>query len=358
MVVIGVRILLNARPKIHNDFSRIASRLNPVHVEKPMKLFRLIACAAAVCTSIAPALAQSQPSMPPVRLIVGYPAGGSSDALARMLADKLRDELGGTFIVDNRPGAGGQIAADYVRQQPGDGTTFLIANSHMMVMMPLTTKSVKYKPMADFKPVGRLTTFYEAIALPATSSASTVAQWLELARKDATAGSFGVPASGSVSHFLGYRLGTDAKVSLLLIPYKGAAPLVQDLLGGQIAAGIVPVLDVAPHSAAGKLKVVAVNGSKRAQLLPNIPTLKELGVNGFEGLEWTALLAPASAPREVIDRMNAALNKALAGSDMKTRLLQLGMEAAPDRPEELGRMIASDLAYWAPIVKASGFTAD
>ena len=323
-----------------------------------MKLLRLIACAFALCSSIAPALAQSQPSSQPIRLIVGYPAGGSSDALARMIADKLRDELGSTVIVDNRPGAGGQIAADYVRQQPGDGTTFLVANSHMMVMMPLTTKSVKYKPTTDFKPVGRLTTFYLAIALPATSSASTVAQWLEVARKDAKAGSYGVPAPGSVSHFLGYRLGTDAKVNLLPVPYKGAAPLVQDLLGGQIAAGIVPVLDVAPHSAAGKLKVIAVNGSKRAQLLPNVPTLKELGVAGFDGLEWTALLAPASTPQSVVDRVNAALNKVLADNDIKQRLLQLGMEAAPDSPEELGRVIASDLSHWAPIVKASGFTAD
>jgi tripartite-type tricarboxylate transporter receptor subunit TctC len=293
-----------------------------------------------------------------MRLIVGYPAGGSSDTLARMLADKLREDLGTVVLVENRPGAGGKIAADYVRQQPGDGSTLLMANSHMMVMLPLTSRSTKYNSASDFKPVGRLTTFYEAIALPASSTATSVTQWLEAARNDSKLGSFGVPAAGSLSQFLGYRLGTEAKVNLLPVPYKGAAPLVTDLLGGQIAAGIVPVLDVAPHSAAGKLKVIAVNGSKRAELLPNVPTLKELGVAGFEDLEWTAVLAPASTPNAIVQRVNAAMNKALASAEFKQRLPQLGMEPAPSTPEQLGRTIASDLTQWSPTIKASGFTAD
>jgi tripartite-type tricarboxylate transporter receptor subunit TctC len=321
-----------------------------------MKAFRSIAGAVTLATFALTTAAQT--IAPQVRLIVGYPAGGSSDVLARMLADKLREELGTTVLVENRPGAGGKIAAEYVRQQPGDGATLLVANSHMMVMLPLTSTSTKYNPASDFKPVGRLTTFYEAIALPALSSAGNVTQWLEAARKDNNLGSFGVPAAGSVSHFLGYRLGLQAKVNLLPVPYKGAAPVVTDLLGGQIAAGIVPVLDVAPHSATGKVKVIAVNGPKRAELLPNVPTLKELGVVGFDDLEWTAVLAPASTPNAIVQRLNAAINKALESAEFKQRLPQLGMEAAPSTPEQLGRTIASDLAQWSPAVKASGFTAD
>jgi tripartite-type tricarboxylate transporter receptor subunit TctC len=161
-----------------------------------------------------------------------------------------------------------------------------------------------------------------------------------------------------VSHFLGYRLGQGAKVDLLPVPYKGAAPLVNDLLGGQIAAGIVPVLDVAQQSAAGKLKVIAVNGPRRTALLPNVPTLKELGVAGFEDLEWTALLAPASTPTAVVQRINAAVNKALASADVKQRLAQFAMESAPGSPEDLAHTITSDVAGWSPAVKASGFTAD
>lgn len=322
-----------------------------------MKLHTLLACTALPALSLLPlaGLAQ-QPA--PLRLVVGYPAGGSSDALARMLADKLREDLGGTVLVENRPGAGGQIAAEFVRQSPADGSTILVANAHMMVMLPLTSKAVKYNPVTDFKPVGRITSFYLAVAVPTASSASTVTQWLDGARKDPKLGNFGVPAAGSVAHFLGYRLGLDAKVNMLPVPYKGAAPLVQDLLGAQIASGIVPVLDVAPHQAAGKLKVLAVNGPKRAQLLPNVPTLKELGVAGFDALEWTALLAPAATPTPVVDRLNAALNKALADKDLQQRLIQLGMEAAPSSPDELSQLITGDLGRWGPVVKASGFTTD
>lgn len=322
-----------------------------------MKLRNLLVCTALPALCLLPLASHAQQPTQ-LRLVVGYPAGGSSDAVARMLAEKLREDLGGTVLVENRPGAGGQIAADFVRQSPADGATILVANTHMMVMLPLTSKAVKYNPVTDFKPVGRITSFYNAIAVPAASSASTVKQWLDIVRSDPKQGNFGVPAAGSVAHFLGYRLGLDAKTGLTPVPYKGAAPLVQDLLGGQIAAGIVPVLDVAPHHAAGKLKVLAVNGSKRAQLLPTVPTLKELGVAGFDSLEWTALLAPAATPKPVLDRLNAALNKALADKDLQQRLLQLGMEAAPSSADELIQLISGDLSRWSPVIKASGFTTD
>lgn len=322
-----------------------------------MKLPRpLVATLCAI--ALLPLTGQAQTAKPPIRLVVGYAAGGSSDTLARMVAEKLRDELGTAIIVDNRPGAGGQIATDYVRASAADGTTILVANSHMMVMLPLTTKAVKYNPARDFSPVIRLTSFYEAVAVASSLPANSVAQWLELARKDSRSANFGVPAPGSVSHFLGYRLGQDNKVNLQAIPYKGAAPAVQDLLGGQLHAGILPILDVAPHHSAGKLKVVAVNGSRRAQMLPNVPTLKELGIAGFDTLEWTALLAPAGTPRPVVDRLNAATRKVLASPEIQERLLKLGMESNPSTPEELAQLVADDLASWGPVVKASGFTAD
>jgi tripartite-type tricarboxylate transporter receptor subunit TctC len=335
---------------------QIQNRLDMISLPgAPMKLFRSIAGALALATFSVAVAAQDLP--PQLRLVVGYAAGGSSDTIARMLADHLKDDLRTTVIVDNRPGAGGQIAAEYVRQQPADGGTLLFANSHMMVMLPLTSRAPRYSA-AQFKPIGRVTTFYEAIAVPSSSTATTVTQWLDGARKDAKLASFGIPAAGSVSHFLGYRLGLDAKVDLLPVPYKGAAPLVSDLLGGQIAAGIVPVLDVAAHSATGKLKVIAVNGPKRTALLPNVPTLKELGVAGFDDLEWTALLAPSATPNGIVQRVNASVNKALATPEFKQRLAQLGMEPAPGSPDDLGRAIAADLAQWTPVVKASGFTAE
>lgn len=323
-----------------------------------MKLSRLILGSALAALAALPSIGFAQASKAPLRLVVGYTAGGSSDALARMVAERLKDELGTTIIVDNRPGAGGQIAAEHVRAAAPDGNTILVANSHMMVMLPLTTKAAKYKSTEDFAPVVRLTSFFEAVTVPSTLPANTVAQWLALARQTPKAGNFGVPAAGSVSHFLGYRLGQDKQLDLQAIPYKGAAPLVQDLLGGQIQAGILPILDVAPHHHAGKLRVLAVNGEKRAQLLPNVPTLKELGIAGFDALEWTALLAPAGTPAAVVQRLNEATRKVLSMPDIRERLLALGMEAHPSSAAELGHLMASDLAQWAPVVKASGFTAD
>lgn len=322
-----------------------------------MKSRRALLSAALAATAIAPLTALAQ-SKPPIKLIVGYAPGGSADAVARMVAEKLKDFLGISVIVDNKPGAGGQLAADFVRMAPADGNTLLVANTHMMVMLPLTTRSAKYNPIADFSPVTRMTSFYEAVALSPNVPATTVPQWLDVVRRDASAGNFGVPAPGSIAHFLGYRLGQDNKVALQAIPYKGAAPLVQDLLGGQIRAGVLPILDVAQHQPTGKIKVLAVNGSKRAQLLPSVPTLQELGIHGFEQLEWTALLAPARTPKPLVDQLNAAVGKALALPELQDKLLKLGMESHPSTPDELERLITSDLASWGPVVKASGFTAD
>ncbi|MDM0033593.1 Bug family tripartite tricarboxylate transporter substrate binding protein [Variovorax sp. J22P271] len=314
-----------------------------------------------VCASLAfacAAPAQVPTSKGALRLIVGYPAGGSADVQARTLADKLASELGVPVVVENRTGAGGQIAADYVRAAPADGLTVLLANMHMMVMLPLTSKSVHYDPVKDFQAVGRIATFYEGLAVPAALPVRDVREWLALAGNDKSKATYGVPAAGSVAQFIGYRLGSDAKVELTSVPYRGAAPLVQDLLGNQVAAGITPIADLVQYQQAGKLKVIAVNGSKRAALLPDVPTLKELGQPHFDNLEWTGLFAPAATPRATISQLHAALGKALAMPEVQQRLAKLSSDANPSTPDELANLIADDLKRWGPVVKASGFTAE
>jgi len=313
------------------------------------------------CTALAFAVAagaQINTAHGPLKLIVGYPAGGSADVQARTLADKLAAELGTTVVVDNRTGAGGAIAADYVRTAPADGLTVLLANMHMMVMLPLTTKSVRYDPVKDFKPVGRIASFYEGIAVPSELQARDVKQWLDMAAKDPRKANYGVPAPGSVAQFMGYRLGSDAKAGLVAAPYRGAAPLVQDLLGNQISAGILPIADLVAHQQSGKLKVLAVNGAKRAALLPDVPTLKELGQPHFDNLEWTGLFVPAGTPRPIVEQLHGALGKALASKDVQERLLKLSSDPNPSTPEELSALIADDLKRWGPVVKASGFTSE
>jgi tripartite-type tricarboxylate transporter receptor subunit TctC len=323
-------------------------------------IHRLLQTALA-CASLAfaaAASAQIATDKGPVKLIVGYPAGGSADVQARTLSDKLAAELGTTVVVDNRTGAGGQIAADYVRNAAPDGLTVLLANMHMMVMLPLTSKSVRYDPVKDFKAVGRVASFYEGIAVPAALPARDVKQWLVIARADPRKATYGVPAPGSVAQFMGYRLGAEAKVNLVAAPYRGAAPLVQDLLGDQIAAGITPIADLVAHQQSGKLKVLAVNGASRAALLPDVPTLKELGQPHFDNLEWTGLFVPAGTPKPIVDQLHAALGKALANSEVKERLLKLSSDPHPSSGEELSRLIEDDLKRWGPVVKASGFTSE
>lgn len=320
-------------------------------------LFRLsLACASLAFACTAPA--QVPTSKGALRLIVGYPAGGSADVQARTLADKLAAELGVPVVVENRTGAGGQIAADYVRAAPADGLTVLLANMHMMVMLPLTSKSVHYDPVKDFQAVGRIATFYEGLAVPAALPVRDVREWLALANNDKSKATYGVPAAGSVAQFIGYRLGSDAKVELTSVPYRGAAPLVQDLLGNQVAAGITPIADLVQYQQAGKLKVIAVNGAKRAALLPDVPTLKELGQPHFDNLEWTGLFAPAGTPRATIAQLHAALGKALVFPEVQQRLAKLSSDANPSTPDELTNLIADDLKRWGPVVKASGFTAE
>ena len=322
----------------------------------PFTLKVTLACTALAFAAMA--TAQINTAHGPLKLIVGYPAGGSADVQARTLADKLAAELGTVVVVDNRTGAGGAIAADYVRTAPADGLTVLLANMHMMVMLPLTTKSVRYDPIKDFKPVGRIVSFYEGIAVPAELQARDVKQWLDIAAKDPKKANYGVPAPGSVAQFIGYRLGSDAKAGLVAAPYRGAAPLVQDLLGNQISAGIVPIADLVAHQQSGKLKVLAVNGAKRAALLPDVPTLKELGQPHFDNLEWTGLFVPAGTPRPIVDQLHAALGKALANKDVQERLLKLSSDPNPSTPEELSALIADDIKRWGPVVKASGFTSE
>ena len=320
-------------------------------------LFRFtLACTGLAFACAAPA--QLPTNKGALRLIVGYPAGGSADVQARILADRLAAELGTPVVVENRTGAGGQIAADYVKAATPDGLTVLLANMHIMVMLPLTSKSVRYDPVKDFLAVGRIATFYEGLAVPASMPVRDVREWLTLAGSDKLKASYGVPAAGSVAQFIGYRLGSEAKVELTSVPYRGAAPLVQDLLGSQVAAGITPIADLVQYQQAGKLKVLAVNGSKRAALLPDVPTLKELGQPHFDNLEWTGLFVPAGTPRATVAQLHAALGVALAQPDVQQRLAKLSSDASPSTPEELSALIAEDLKRWGPVVKASGFTTE
>lgn len=292
-----------------------------------------------------------------VKLVVGFPAGGSIDVLARIMADKLKDELGVPVVVDNRVGAGGQIAADYVKSQPGDGLTVLVGISHMMVMAPLTVKSIRYQPARDFKPVARIASFNESVTVPFSSPANNLAQWLESARKDPKFANYGVPAPGSLPQFIGYQLGALSKTTLLPVPYRGAAPVAQDLLSGQLAAGILPIADVLQYNGT-RMKILAINGVRRADQLPNVPTLKELGYPQFDDLEWIGFFVPAGTSQATIDQIQAATAKVTSLREVREAVQKMGSELNYAPAAALEKRIADDTAFWGPIVKASGFSAE
>jgi tripartite-type tricarboxylate transporter receptor subunit TctC len=293
----------------------------------------------------------------PVKLVVGFPAGGSIDAVARIMADKLKDELGVPVVVDNRAGAGGQIAADYVKSQPGDGLTVLVGISHTMVMAPLTVKSIRYDPARDFKPVARIASFNESVTVPFSSPANNLSQWLDQARKDSKFANYGVPAPGSLPQFIGYQLGAVSKTTLTPVPYRGAAPVAQDLLSGQLAAGILPIADVLQYNGS-RVKILAINGSRRAEQLPNVPTLKELGYPQFDDLEWIGFFLPAGSSQAVADQIQAATAKVLGMRDVREAVRKMGSEIDYATGTALEKRIVDDTAIWGPIVKASGFSSE
>lgn len=303
------------------------------------------------------ALAQVPTDRGPLRLVVGFPAGGSADVLARTLADKLKHELGLPVVIDNRAGAGGTIAADYVKTQPGDGLTVLLGTMHMMVMAPLTMKSVRYDALTDFKPVVRLSSFHETITVPIATPANTLKEWLELARDNPQYASYGVPAPGSLPQFIGYRLGERVKAKLLAVPYRGTAPLTQDLLGGQIAAGVLPIADMAQYQGE-RVRILAVNGARRSPRLPDVPTLKELGYDEFDRLEWTGMFVPKSTPDATVRQLEAASARVAELAEVRQALQKLGSMADPSPGATLTQAIQDDIALWGPVVKASGFAAD
>ena len=315
----------------------------------------VLACALAVAAL--PTLAQDLKS--PMRIIVGYPPGGTADAVARLYAEELQQRLNVQVIVENKAGAGGQIAAETFRSSaPPDGSTLLLANSHMMSTLPLTTRSVKYDSVKDFEPISRLATFEVGLIASAGSTARSVRDYVDAVRANPKLGFYGIPAPGSSPQFVGYSIGRKENLSLTAVPYKGGAPLVADLLGGQVPVGIDAVGGALELVKAGKLRMLAVVGPKRLPWLPDVPTFAELGYKDLDRSSWMGLFAPLQTPPALIRRINQAVVAASASPKMAEQLDKLAILPASSTPEDLRESVRQELATWGPIVKASGYQAD
>lgn len=295
----------------------------------------------------------------PIRIVVGYPPGGTADIVARLYADELRQRLGVTVLVDNKPGAGGQIAAETFRNSaPPDGTTLLLANSHMMSTLPLTTRSVKYDPVKDFEPISRLAGFELGLIVGAGNPAKSLAEYVATVRADAKQGLYGIPAAGSSPQFIGFSIGRSENVPMTAVPYRGGAPLTTDLLSGQVPVGIDAIGSVLEHVHAGKLRVLAVAGPKRVRWLPNVPTFTELGYRNLGRSSWMALFAPLRTPAPIIQRIQQAVAAAATQPKLAEALDKFAITPASSTPGELRETIREELAAWEPVIKASGYQAE
>jgi tripartite-type tricarboxylate transporter receptor subunit TctC len=312
-----------------------------------------LTCASVFLAALSGA-AFAQPSKT-IRILVGFPPGGGTDAIARTLAEKLKDELGTSVIVENRPGAGGQIAAHALKGAAPDGTTFFISHDHTISILPLVMKNPGFDPAKDFVPVAGFATFVNALALSAGTPAKNFNDYLAWVKSQGGKSAIGIPAPASVPEFLVKVIGDKYGLDLVSAPYRGSAPMIGDMLSNQIPAGVGSVPDFIENHAAGKLRVVAVLGGARQAALPDVPTFAELGLAGFEDVPYYAFFAPAGTPQAAIDQFSAALSKVTSQPEVRDRLIRWGL-TVQFMPQS--QLAARERAYshaWAQIIRKSGF---
>ena len=300
-----------------------------------------------------PALAQAQST--PVRILVGFPAGGGVDTAARHVADALTQQMGQTFVIDNRSGAGGQLAAVALKQAAPSGQTLFMSNDHTVVIVPQTLKSPGFNPAVDFVPVARVTQIAFGLAVHPSTQAQRLADHGKWVREQADRGAVGVPAPASVPEFTVALLAQHLDVKAHAVPYRGGAPMVADLIGGQIPAGITSLCELLPHQKAGKLRVIAVSGGQRSPLLPDVPTFAEQGVKGVDQSNFLALYAPAGTSPAVVKRYQDALREALAQPALRDKLEGMGMQVDFAPGEVVSRQMAQMTESWGQLIRASGF---
>ena len=294
------------------------------------------------------------------KIIVGFPAGSSIDAAARRVAEKLTPDYARAAVVDNRVGAGGQLAVTAMKSLPADGSAVLITPMSILGVYPHTYRKLPYDPIADLTPVSQGVTFDYGFAVGTTvpESVKTVPEFMSWCKANAGMASIGSPATGSTLHFTGIMLGRAAGVDITHVGYRGSQAAVQDLIGGQLPALVCPLGELIRHMPGGKVRVLATSGAQRSRFTPNVATLVEQGFRDFAFSEWFGFYLPAKASDDVVQNLNKAIRAALSAPGVAEGLAPFGLECAPSSPDALVRLLRADSERWGPIVKTVGFTAD
>jgi tripartite-type tricarboxylate transporter receptor subunit TctC len=310
-----------------------------------------IAAAVLACYG-APALAADAYPTKPVRMIVGFAPGGGTDTTARALTPKLSERLGQQVIVDNRPGAAGNIATEIITKSPADGYTILMGTIAALAINPTLYGNLPFNPLRDLLPVSQAVDSTNILVVHPTVQAKNVKELIALAKtKSLNGGSSGI---GGAGHLALELFNVSAGTKITHVPYKGGAPAITDLLGGQINLIFATAASAIPHMNSGKIRGLAVTTLTRSKLVPDLPTVAEAGLPGFEANNWYGLVVPAHTPRPIIDRLNKEFIAVLNQPDIKDILFKQGLDAHPSTPEAFGAYIKAETTKWAKVIKASG----
>jgi tripartite-type tricarboxylate transporter receptor subunit TctC len=296
------------------------------------------------------ASAQNWPAAKPITLVVPFPAGGTTDVLARALADRLGAALGQTVIVESKPGAGATLGADFVAKSRPDGYTLLMGAIHHTIA-PAVFKKVPYDLEKDFAPVTTVALVPNVLVVNASNPAKNVADLVAQAKAKPNQLNYGSNGNGTAQHLIGTQFENLNGIGITHIPYKGSGPLTTDLIGGQVTMSFDTVTPVLPHIKAGRLKALAVTTGKRSSALPDVPTLAESGLKGFDIGTWFGVLAPVATPKDIVARLNLEAVKIIQSSDFRKRMDEIGAEPIGNTPEQMGKQIHDDVEKFARLVK-------
>ena len=315
-----------------------------------------IASSAAAATAAWPGLALAQ-ALDTARVLVGFPPGGTTDAVSRRVADKLRGTYAKTTLVENKPGAGGRLGVEELRRAAPDGSTLLLTPAAMITLYPHIFRSLSYG-IDDVTPVCTAGTiaFGLGVGPGVPESVKNVRDFIQWAKANPAQANYGSPGAGSPPHFIGALLGKAAEIDLRHVPYRGSGPGIQDLLGGQVPAFTSPIGDYLPYLKTGKLRLLATSGATRSRFAPDVPTYAEQGFKDLTIGEWYGFFLPGKASPEVTARAAQAIRAAVSAPDTVEAFAQLGIEAGANTPAELAKAVKEENAGWAPIVKRVGFT--
>jgi tripartite-type tricarboxylate transporter receptor subunit TctC len=293
-----------------------------------------------------------------LRLIVGFPAGGGTDIIARLLADRIRVPFASSVIVENKPGAAARASVDFVKNAEPDGGTLLFTPDFPITVYPHSFRSLSYDPLRDLLPVapGAKSMLCYNIGPAVPANVTTLAGFVQWARADPGNASYATTAAGGTPHFVGMMFATAAGLAMTPVHYRGGAPALQDLLGGHVPASVNPISEAMPHAKTGALRMLAVTGAKRSRFLPEVPTMREQGFDVVVD-SWLGAFAPGRTPAETVRVLGLAINEVARLSDYAESLAKFGNEPALQTPDEFAATVRADLARWGPVVKASGFVA-